>query len=120
MDIPGCDRLNSDANMLRYSAALKMASSAAHINGKDKVMIEASNMFDDTENSKKVRTDFYTLVTDLTEDAFISTNKDYLNSKGIKFSGHYYGEETFDKHPFLYGDLLNAYTSCSLESASPI
>lgn len=70
-------------------------------------IISLPDMFDDTENSKRVRTDFYTLITELTEDAFIMTNKEYLNSKGIKLSGHYYGEESFDKHPFLYGDLLN-------------
>ena len=71
------------------------------------LILSLPDMFDDTNNSKKVRMDFYTLVTELTEEAFVNTNKDYLNSKGIKFSGHYYGEETFDKHPFLYGDLLN-------------
>ena len=71
------------------------------------LILSLPDIFDDTTMSNKVRTDFYTLVTELTEDAFSATNKDYLNSKGIKFSGHYYGEETFDKHPFLYGDLLN-------------
>lgn len=65
------------------------------------------DMFDNTKDTERVKRDFYTLVTELTEDAFVSTNKEYLNSKGIKFSGHYYGEEMFDKHPILYGDVLN-------------
>ena len=50
MDIPGCDRLYSEAEKLRYSVACKMASSAAHIHGKDRVMIEASNMMDKDQN----------------------------------------------------------------------
>ena len=46
------------------------------------------DMFEATENTARVNADFYRLVTELTENAFISTNKEYLNSKGIKFSGH--------------------------------
>ena len=77
MDIPGCDRLNSDANMLRYSAALKMGSSAAHINGKDKVMIEASNMFDKDQN--------------ITFDR-IACAMNIMFSHGINVITSYYGE----------------------------
>lgn len=65
------------------------------------------DMFEETENSATVKADYYRLVTELTEESFIGVNKNYLNSKGIKFSGHYYMEEAFDRHPCLYGDILN-------------
>lgn len=50
MDIPGCDNLRSAPDKLRYCMACKIASSAAHIVGKDKVLIEASNMLDADQN----------------------------------------------------------------------
>ena len=50
MAIPGCDNLKSAPEALRHCLASKLASSAAHIAGKDKVMIEASNM-NDTDQS---------------------------------------------------------------------
>ena len=50
MDIPGCDNLKSEAKALRYSVACKLASSAAHITNRDKVLIEASNMKDADQN----------------------------------------------------------------------
>ncbi len=58
MDIPGCDLLGSDAAKLRYSVACKVASSAAHIYGRDRAMIEASNMMDKDQSIdlKKITT----------------------------------------------------------------
>lgn len=50
MGIPGCDNLKSEAEALRYCNACKLASSAAHISGKDRAMIEASNMVDRDQN----------------------------------------------------------------------
>ena len=50
MGIPGCDSLWSDINLLKYSTACKIASSAAHLASRDKVMIEASNMVDADQN----------------------------------------------------------------------
>lgn len=50
MGIPGCDCLWSDLDVLRYSVACKLASSAAHLVGRDEVMIEASNMIDKDQN----------------------------------------------------------------------
>ena len=50
MGIPGCDCLWSDIDMLRYSIACKLASSAAHRRMRDEVMIEASNMVDSDQN----------------------------------------------------------------------
>ncbi len=46
MDIPGCDRLYSAPEQLRYSLDCKVASSAAHLYGRSHAMIEASNMID--------------------------------------------------------------------------
>ena len=46
MTIPGCDLLSSDPEVIRHAVACKMASSAAHLYGREHVMIEASNMFD--------------------------------------------------------------------------
>ena len=50
MGIPGCDCLWSDLDILRYYSACKAASSAAHLEGRDEVMIEASNMVDRDQN----------------------------------------------------------------------
>ena len=50
MTIPGCDSLWSDINLIRYSTSCKLASSAAHMVGKNEVMIEASNMCDPDQN----------------------------------------------------------------------
>ena len=50
MAIPGCDNLKSAPEALRHCLASKLASSAAHIAGKDKVMIEASNMNDSDQS----------------------------------------------------------------------
>lgn len=50
MGIPGCDSLWSDMDMLKYSTACKIVSSAAHIASRDRVMIEASNMVDKDQN----------------------------------------------------------------------
>lgn len=57
MDIPGCDMLfASKEQILGHAAAVKLASSAAYLYGKNDVMIEASNIIKD--------------VFPITEDAF--------------------------------------------------
>ena len=50
MGIPGCDCLWSDLEVLRYSIACRLASSAAHLTSREDVMIEASNMVDKDQN----------------------------------------------------------------------
>ena len=50
MDIPGCDNLSSAPEALSHCIASKLASSAAHLVGKDKVMIEASNMIAENQD----------------------------------------------------------------------
>ena len=82
MDIPGCDNLKSEADALRYCNACKLASSAAHIVGKDKVMIEASNMTDKDQNiTPKI--------------AKAAINMMFIH--GVNLITSYYGENMFDK-----------------------
>lgn len=50
MDVPGCDKLTSAPDELAHCIASKLASSAAHLFGKDEVMIEASNMMGEDQN----------------------------------------------------------------------
>ena len=82
MGIPGCDNLKSEAEALRYCNACKLASSAAHISGKDKVMIEASNMTDRNQN-----------ITPKIAKAAI----DMMFIHGVNLVTSYYGENMFDQ-----------------------
>ena len=82
MGIPGCDNLKSEADALRFCNACKLASSAAHIVGKDRVMIEASNMTDKDQN-----------ITPKIAKAAI----DMMFIHGINLITSYYGENIFDK-----------------------
>ena len=82
MGIPGCDNLKSEADALRYCNACKLASSAAHIVGKDRVMIEASNMTDRDQN-----------ITPKIAKAAI----DMMFVHGVNLITSYYGENIFDK-----------------------
>ena len=82
MNIPGCDNLKSEAEALRYCNACKLASSAAHIVGKDRVLIEASNMTDRDQN-----------ITPKIAKAAI----DMMFIHGVNLITSYYGENIFDK-----------------------
>lgn len=82
MGIPGCDNLKSEPDALRYCNACKLASSAAHISGKDRVMIEASNMTDSNQN-----------ITPKTAKAAA----DMMFVHGVNLITSYYGENMFDK-----------------------
>lgn len=48
--LPGCDHLKSEPRALRYAMACKVASSASHLGGRERTMIEASNMVDANQN----------------------------------------------------------------------
>lgn len=82
MDIPGCDRLFSEIDLLKYSSAMRVASSAAHIYGKKNVMIEASNMFD--KEQKLSEQDLHAAITLM-----------FIN--GIDTITSYYGENLYDE-----------------------
>ncbi len=52
MQIPGCDRLDSDPAAFRYRIDCKLVSSAAHLYGRKNTMIEASHMYNTKEPLK--------------------------------------------------------------------
>lgn len=64
------------------------------------------DIFFETENTKKARCDFYTLLSDMSLDAFPKQMQENLSKVGVSLSGHYYGEEAFDVQAFYYGDIL--------------
>lgn len=64
------------------------------------------DIFTDTDNTKKVRCDFYTLLSDMALEAFPKLLQKNFENNGLNLSGHYYGEEGFDVQPFYYGDIL--------------
>ena len=105
MGIPGCDCLWSDLDILRYYSACKLGSSAAHLEGRDKVMIEASNMVDGDQDITLPRL-----------KAAIST----MFAHGINCITSYYGEHLlpdhemreFTDHIASLSDLLHGGTYC--------
>ena len=64
------------------------------------------DIFFETQNTKKARCDFYTLLSDMSLEAFPKLMQEKLSSVGVNLSGHYYGEEAFDVHAFYFGDIL--------------
>ena len=82
MGVPGCDNLKSEADALRYCNACKLASSAAHISNKDRVMIEASNMTDCNQN----------ITPELAKGAV-----SIMFVHGVNLITSYYGENMFDE-----------------------
>ena len=69
------------------------------------------DIFEDTDLSPKARIDFYTLLSDMSREAFPRQMADKLGNDGISLSGHYFGEEGFDFHPIFFGDILE-HLSC--------
>lgn len=101
------DKPNADITVLPYIAWMIGIEDKFNDRFGYSLVENLPDIFEDTYNSTSVKSDYYRLITELTEESYIGVNKNYLNSKGIKFSGHYYMEEAFDRHPFLYGDLMN-------------
>ena len=114
MGIPGCDLLRSEADALRYSVACKMASSAAHIHGKDRAMIEASNMVDKDQNIdlKKITTAMALMfshgineITSYYSERLLPQGEmkqfcDYVTRLGSVFEGGAYMVDTLLLYPF--------------------
>ena len=69
----------------------------------DKVL---PDIFEDTEATKVARVSFYSLISDMSKEAFPEQMAEKLGEEGVLFSGHYYGEECFDRQPIYYGDIL--------------
>ena len=63
-------------------------------------------IFDETENTRDMRIKFYGLINKLVENAFVDTLGDYIHRQQMMFSGHYLREECFNRHPFMFGDIL--------------
>ncbi len=114
MGIPGCDNLKSEADALRFCNACKLASSAAHISGKDRVMIEASNMTDRNQNitpelAKEAVSIMFVHGVNLITSYY---SENLFNEKGMKdftnhisnlttlFDGGKYVTDTFLYYPF--------------------
>ena len=64
------------------------------------------DIFEDTEATKTARVSFYSLLSDMSKEAFPEQMAEKLGKEGVSFSGHYYGEECFDRQPIYYGDIL--------------
>ena len=65
------------------------------------------DLFDETPATKAARIDFYTLMSDMSKEAFPEQMAQKLAEEGVLFSGHYYGEEGLDFHPIFYGDVID-------------
>ena len=64
------------------------------------------DIFEDTKATKAARVSFYSLISDMSKEAFPEQMAEKLGEEGVLFSGHYYGEECFDRQPIYYGDIL--------------
>ena len=64
------------------------------------------DIFEDTEATKMARVSFYSLLSDMSKEAFPEQISEKLGKEDVLFSGHYYGEECFDRQPIYYGDIL--------------
>ena len=65
------------------------------------------DIFDETPRTRGERVKFYTLLSDMSREAFAKQMADRLGNEGVIFSGHYYGEEGFDFQPIFHGDILD-------------
>ena len=73
--------------------------------GRD-ITLSLPELFEGTPNYKEARKDFYTLLSDMGCEAFPKQMSKRLAESGVLLSGHYYGEEAFDYHPTMFGDIL--------------
>lgn len=64
-------------------------------------------IFEEGPGTRKHRENFYLLLDKCVWEAYIGLFHEYTASQNMKLSGHYYREEKFDLHPFMYGDILN-------------
>ena len=65
------------------------------------------DIFDETPHTRGERVKFYTLLSDMSRVAFAEQMANRLETEGVLFSGHYYGEEGFDFQPIFHGDILD-------------
>ena len=72
------------------------------------------DLFDETEKTMKARIDFYTLLSEMSLEAFPQQMTEKLSSEGVALSGHYFGEEGMDYHPIFFGDILEHLSTMSI------
>ena len=72
------------------------------------------DIFTLTDKTYFARRDFYTLLSDMSLEAFPKFMQESLEKTGVNLSGHYYGEEAFDVQPFYYGDILEHLSSMGI------
>ena len=65
------------------------------------------DIFDNTPQTKEARISFFSLLSDMSKEAFAEQMSEKLGKEGVLLSGHYYGEEAFDFHPIFHGDILD-------------
>lgn len=65
------------------------------------------DLFDETPKTKEARYNLFSLLSDMSKEAFAEQFKEKLGKEKVIFSGHYYGEEFFDLHPVFFGDILD-------------
>ena len=74
------------------------------------IALSLPDLFDETPNTRAARVEFYSLLSELSREAFAVQMAERLSADGIQFSGHYYGEESFDNQPIMYGNILDHLT----------
>ena len=62
--------------------------------------------FDEGENGKKVRADFWELVSDIFSVSYNETYNNFRKENNVVYTGHFLYEEDFENHPYMHGDLL--------------
>ena len=63
-------------------------------------------LFDETTQTRDIRIKFYKMIDVLVNDAYIGTLRENVHKRRMLLSGHYLREECFNRHPFMYGDIL--------------
>ncbi|MBR5449426.1 MAG: hypothetical protein IKV43_05485 [Clostridia bacterium] len=71
------------------------------------IALSLPDLFEETPSTRAARVEFYSLLSDMSLEAFAMQMSERLGKEGIHLSGHYYGEEGFDNQPIFYGNILD-------------
>ena len=71
------------------------------------IALSLPDLFEEAPNTREARVEFYSLLSDISLEAFAMQMSEKLGKEGIHLSGHYYGEEGFDNQPIFYGNILD-------------
>lgn len=78
------------------------------------LIISLPHLFEKTPLSRDVRVKFYALTSRMAKDGFLCAYRDMLEKEGVKLSGHYLLEESFDCHPTYFGDIIDHLSELSI------